>query len=72
MALCVSNPAPSPWLCDKASASRTGDTGITTQFPWSSHTSKLKKGTLVANSTGVTGSVLGLVGTASVYYDWVR
>ena len=44
-------------------------------FPGSSHTCDLKKLTLQwlpCQAPGVIGSVLGLVGLASVYCDWVR
>ena len=43
-------------------------------FLGSSHTSDLKIGTPVATLPGacITGSVLGLVGPVSVYFDWVR
>ena len=63
---------PSRWPSGKASASREEGPGFESRgiFSESSHTSDLKIRTPVATlAPGVIGSVLGLVGPASVYCD---
>ena len=65
-------------LVVKASASREEDPGFKSRlrqyFFGSSHTSDLKLALqwLPCQAPGVLGSVLGLVGSVSAYWDWVR
>ena len=62
----------------KASASGAEDPAFESRlrrdFSGSSHTSDLKLALqwLPCQAPGVIGSVLGLVGPVSVYFDWVR
>ena len=63
----------------KASASRAEDLGFESRLRWDFFlgqlipvTSKLALHWLPCQAPGVVGSVLGLVGSVSVYCDWVR